>query len=95
MRKADVLRAQVAEAAGSRRAPPIESTAVPAAKARPGREQLVMIAGHFPREVRKQLHQIALDHDTTAQKLLGEALNLLFEHYHKPEIAPSKPLARR
>jgi hypothetical protein len=86
------LKAMLTETAGSKRGPsPVEAEpAEPAAaKARAGRKDVVMIAGHFPPEVRKQLHQIALDRDTTAQRLLGEALNMLFARYGKPEIAPS------
>lgn len=37
--------------------------------------------------VRKQLAQIALDHDKDQADLLVEALNLLFERYGKPPIA--------
>ena len=82
------LKAMLAETAGSKRGPtPVEAERVEA-KARPGRKSVVMIAGHYPPEVRRQLHQIALDRDTTAQRLLGEALNMLFARYGKPEIAP-------
>jgi hypothetical protein len=89
MRKVD-LREKLAEAAGSRRgSPPAEVEPATQSKTRPGRKAVVMIAGHFPPEVRKQLHQIALDQDTTAQRLLGEARNMLFARYGKPEIAPS------
>ncbi len=84
------LKAMLADTAGSKRgAAPVAPPEAEPAKARPGRKAVVMIAGHFPPEVRKQLHQIALDHDTTAQRLLGEALNMLFARYGKPEIAPS------
>lgn len=37
--------------------------------------------------VRKQLAQLALDHDTSQAALVAEALNLLFERYGKPPIA--------
>jgi hypothetical protein len=86
------LKAMLTETAGSRCGPPPAEVvpAEPAAsKARAGRKDVVMIAGHFPPEVRKQLHQIALDQDTTAQRLIGEALNMLFARYGKPEIAPN------
>lgn len=84
------LKAMLAETAGSKRAlSPAEAEPATQLKARLGRKDVVMIAGHFPPEVRKQLHQIALDQDTTAQRLLGEALNMLFARYGKPEIAPS------
>ena len=45
------------------------------------------IAGHFDPAVGKQLRQLALDHDTTVQALLAEALNDLFVKYGKSPIA--------
>ncbi|WP_010482039.1 ribbon-helix-helix domain-containing protein [Acaryochloris sp. CCMEE 5410] len=53
----------------------------------PVREGTRAIGGHFAPEVLKQLKLIALENDTTNQKLLGEALNLLFANYGKPPIA--------
>ncbi|PWC26677.1 ribbon-helix-helix domain-containing protein [Teichococcus aestuarii] len=38
--------------------------------------------------VRKQLAQIALDTDKDQADLIAEGLNLLFERYGKPPIAP-------
>lgn len=38
--------------------------------------------------VRKQLAQIALDMDKDQADLIAEGLNLLFERYGKPPIAP-------
>jgi hypothetical protein len=37
--------------------------------------------------VRKQVQQIALDHDREQYELVNEAFNLLFEKYGKPPIA--------
>jgi hypothetical protein len=37
--------------------------------------------------VRKQLAQLALDHDKSQAELVAEALNLLFERYGKSPIA--------
>ena len=37
--------------------------------------------------VRKQVHQLVLDHDKEQCELVTEALNLLFERYGKPPIA--------
>jgi len=37
--------------------------------------------------VRKQVQQIALDHDKEQYELVNEALNLVFEKYGKPPIA--------
>lgn len=53
----------------------------------PVREGTRAIGGHFAPEVLKQLKMIAVENDTTNQKLLSEALNLLFTNYGKPPIA--------
>lgn len=53
----------------------------------PVREGTRAIGGHFAPEVLKQLKMIAVENDTTNQKLLEEALNLLFSNYGKPPIA--------
>ena len=45
------------------------------------------IGGHFPPEVAKQLRQLAVDEDTSHQKLLGEALDLLFQSRRLPTVA--------
>lgn len=45
------------------------------------------IAGHFDPAVSKQLKQLALEEDSTVQRLLEEALNDLFSKYGKPPIA--------
>lgn len=46
--------------------------------AKPSRANKVLIGGHFPPEVNKQLRLIAAEEGTTNQELLEEALNLLF-----------------
>ena len=46
-----------------------------------------VIAGHFDKEVVKQLKQIALNNDQSLQALLAEALNDLFEKYRFKPIA--------
>ena len=46
---------------------------------KPSRTGTKHIGGHFPPEVAKQLRQLAVDEDTSHQKLLGEALDLLFQ----------------
>lgn len=93
--------AEIAAAAGSTRktlAPEPVPVAVaeseqgsdnrPRARTRPaGTKQ---IAGHFPAEVSWQLRELALEHRTTVQALLGEALNDLFQKHGKPEIAPNE-----
>ena len=53
----------------------------------PSREGRKIIAGYFDPAVSKQLHQIALDDDTTLQELLREAINDLFTKRHKAPIA--------
>lgn len=45
------------------------------------------VAGHFDPAVSKQLRQIGIDRDRSAQDLLREALNDLFTKYGKPPIA--------
>ena len=54
---------------------------------RPSRTGTRHIGGHFPPEVAKQLRQLAVDEDTSHQKLLGEALDLLFQSRRLPTIA--------
>jgi hypothetical protein len=45
------------------------------------------VSGFFDKAVSKQIHQIALDEDTTLQELLREAINDLFEKRGKARIA--------
>lgn len=54
------------------------------APSRVGKKALI---GYFDPSVSKQLKQLALDHDSTAQELLREAINDLFQKYKKPSIA--------
>ena len=60
----------------------------PASKAprKPSREKTVLIGGHFPPEVQRQLRMIAAEEGTTNQALLLEALNLLFRKKGKTAI---------
>lgn len=48
------------------------------------------ITVHFPEEVRRQLKAMAGEQGRDVSDMVAEALNLLFEKYHKPEIAPRK-----
>ena len=48
------------------------------------------VTGYFPPEVKKQLKLIAAEEDKTIQQLIGEALNMLFVHYGRAEIAPTE-----
>jgi hypothetical protein len=52
-----------------------------------GRAQTKLIGGHFDPAISKQLRQLALDQNSTVQKLLAEALNELFIKYGKQPIA--------
>jgi hypothetical protein len=77
-----------------RESPPVPSPPPPpglrptTARPRPlSREGRKIIAGYFDPAVSKQLHQIALDDDTTLQELLREAINDLFTKRRKAPIA--------
>lgn len=52
-----------------------------------GRANTVLIGGHFPPEVSKQLRILAAEEGTTNQALLEEALDLLFMKKGKGHIA--------
>jgi hypothetical protein len=62
--------------------PKREATKLPPSRA--GKRAL--ISYHRP-EVSKQLRQLALDRETTVQDLVAEAVNDLFQKYHKPTLA--------
>jgi hypothetical protein len=57
---------------------------------RPSRDGTRAITAHADPAVSRQLKQLALDEDTNVQALVHEALNLLFERYGKPQIAPDR-----
>jgi hypothetical protein len=57
---------------------------------RPSRDGTKAITAHADPAVSKQLRQLALDEDTSVQGLVHEALNLLFERYRLPQIAPNR-----
>jgi hypothetical protein len=63
-------------------------TAEPAATAPSGRyrDSTVMVGGHFPPHVLRQLRMIAAEEDTTNQALIAEALDLLFVKKGKGKI---------
>ena len=67
---------------------PAKAELKPAPKAarKPSREKTVLIGGHFPPEVQRQLRMIAAEEGTTNQALLAEALNLLFRKKGKDMI---------
>ena len=51
------------------------------------RDTTVMVGGHFPPDVLRQLRMIAAEEDTTNQALIAEALDLLFTKKGKQKIA--------
>jgi hypothetical protein len=55
--------------------------AVPASKKRPAREGKKAVVGYFSPAVSRALGQLALDHDTSIQALLGEAIDELMRKY--------------
>ncbi len=60
------------------------------ASVRPSRRNVKHIGGYFDPAVSKQLNRLALDEDTTAQALIGEALDMLFQARKLPMIATRK-----
>ena len=50
------------------------------------RDSTVMVGGHFPPHVLRQLRMIAAEEDTTNQALIAEALDLLFLKKGKDKI---------
>jgi hypothetical protein len=58
-----------------------------AGRVKRGRENLKPIMTWHDPAVRKQLKLIALEKNLTEQKLMQEALNLLFAKHGKPQIA--------
>ena len=70
----------------SKSAPKIVRTKKPKPAPKPSRQNTVLIGGHFPPEVKKQLRLIAAEDDATHQGLLEEALNLLFVKKGKKKI---------
>lgn len=95
MAKKTSLSAALHEASGKK--PIVQEEPVPAAVPAqteasivpPSRKGKKVIAGYFDPAVSKQLKQLALEHDTTVQALLVEALDLLFVAYGKSKIAAS------
>jgi hypothetical protein len=63
---------------------PVPDAGAYVAKSRRGKKALLT---HHDPAVLVQLKQLALEQDTTQQKLIAEALNLLFTSYGKSPIA--------
>ena len=55
-------------------------------KTKPSRSATVLVGGHFPSSVSRQLRMIAAEEGTTNQALLAEALDLLFTKKGKEKI---------
>ena len=53
----------------------------------PSRIGKKVVAGHFDPAVVRQLKILAMNHDTSIQNMLGEALNDLFEKHNMKPIA--------
>ena len=82
------LAAAMQQASGKQIEETIETEEQPETKTTsPGRANTKMIGGHFDRAVSKQLRRLAVEHDTTVQGLLAEALNDLFAKYGEKPIA--------
>ena len=64
----------------------VETKPAPKAARKPSREKTVLIGGHFPSEVQRQLRMIAAEEGTTNQALIAEPLNLLFRKKGKKAI---------
>ncbi len=73
---------------------PPESGPLPAAlqprSQAPSRQATKAITVHFPEDVRRQLKSLAAEQGRSMEDMVGEALNLLFVRYRKPELAPRK-----
>ena len=93
MSKKPSLSAALHEASGKKTTDPATATEVstsvpaPMSSVPPSRQGKKIVAGHFDPAVSKQLKLLALEHDTTVQALLAEALDLLFVEHGKAPIA--------
>jgi hypothetical protein len=76
------LKGGLSRSAAAPQAAPEAATYIP--KSRQGKKALLT---HHDPAVLAQLKQLALDENTTQQKLIAEALNMLFSRYEKPPIA--------
>lgn len=60
-----------------------QPSASPGATRTSGRAGKKAISAYFSPEVSKAIHGLALEHDTTLQALMGEAIDLLMRQYGK------------
>lgn len=58
----------------------------------PAREGQTLVGGFFSPLVHRQLKVLAAEQGKSQQALIGEALNMIFAKYGKPEIAASTRL---
>lgn len=58
-----------------------------AAARSPAREGQTLVGGFFSPAVHRQLKVLAAEQGKSQQALIGEALNMIFASYGKPEIA--------
>lgn len=65
---------------------PVEPSLAPEKFHRPVRDGRRFIGGHFEPNVLKQMKWLAVEEDTTTQKLLEEAIDLLFIKKGKGKI---------
>lgn len=50
-----------------------------------------VVSGYFDKKVQMTLRMLSISEETTVQKLLAEAINLLFEKRKMPQIADTTP----
>jgi hypothetical protein len=50
-----------------------------------------VVSGYFDKTVQQELRMMSIRESTTVQKLLAEAINLLFEKRKLPQIADTTP----
>ncbi len=65
----------------------VTPAATPAARSRSGRNRSKHVGGYFDPAVSTQLRHLAVEENSSVQKLLEEALDLLFHSRGKPLIA--------
>ena len=76
--------------AAPKKRPPVKQSRAATKKASNAgryRDSTVMVGGHFPPHVLRQLRMIAAEEDTTNQALIAEALDLLFTRKGKSKIS--------
>ena len=75
-------------------APASSTPALHARERRPDREGKKLISGHFPKSTWAELRRLSIEHETTSQDLLEEALADLFAKYRnraQRRVEPTAP----